>query len=583
MPEQILEWSDVKSFVKRRRKSFFLTFIVIFITSIITAFVLPPIYRAETNIFIEEQEIPENFVGATITRYADERLNNIRNQVLSSERLRILIEQFDLYPEIRQKHGMGEAIREMRSAIGTETQSADFTNPRTGRTVSATISFVLFYEGHDPETVKNVTNAISEFFLEEDARIKEKITAATTGFLSTELESLKKQLQTYDEKISDFKQKHLGELPEHNSVNLASISRLERELERVNMQIRNLQDRKIILEGQMVTIDPLLPIRIDGENVARNPGERLKYLRLKLIGLQSQLHDTHPDINKLKREIQELESQTGATADYQEEIKRLESLRTDLASMESRYGPKHPDVVKISREIQMLEKTLEGKLSEARTRNLSEQIPDNPTYINLKTQISSIDANIDNLMDDRQNIREELSKYRQRVEKTPLVEKEYNELTRDYNLRKRKYDELMNNLMAANVAKGLEEGQHGQRFEIKNYAYLPGKPHKPNRLAIILLGFVFAAGLGLGIASLQEFFDHSIKTEKELNQLFGVPVLTVISKVETQKEKTRRIFRGLIWTCVFLGFIFVGLKIVHEYLRPVDELWAIITNNLKNM
>jgi polysaccharide biosynthesis transport protein len=53
-------------------------------------------------------------------------------------------------------------------------------------------------------------------------------------------------------KISEYKQKHFGELPEHNSVNLASIGRLERELERVNMQIRDLQDRKIIIEGQMV-------------------------------------------------------------------------------------------------------------------------------------------------------------------------------------------------------------------------------------------------------------------------------------------------------------------------------------------
>jgi polysaccharide biosynthesis transport protein len=127
----------------------------------------------------------------------------------------------------------------------------------------------------------------------------------------------------------------------------------------------------------------------------------------------------------------------------------------------------------------MLEKTIAGKRNESRARNLSRQVPDNPTYINLMTQKSSIDATIDNLMSDRRSIQEELAKFRQRIEKAPLVEKEYNELTRDYNTTKRKYDEVMNNLMAANVAKGVEEGEHGQRFEIKNYAYLPEKPINP--------------------------------------------------------------------------------------------------------
>jgi hypothetical protein len=92
-------------------------------------------------------------------------------------------------------------------------------------------------------------------------------------------------------------------------------------------------------------------------------------------------------------------------------------------------------------------------------------------------------------MSDKYSIQAELSKFRQRIEKAPLVEKEYNELTRDYITTKQKYDETMNRLMTANVAKGIEEGQHGQRFEIKNYAYLPEKPYKPNRLNIILLGF----------------------------------------------------------------------------------------------
>jgi polysaccharide biosynthesis transport protein len=583
MADQNLEWNDIKSFIRRRRKTFILVFLLLFLSSIIIAFTLPSIYRGETTLFIEEQQIPENFVGAPITTYAEERLNNIKQQIFSNERLQGIIEKFDLYPDIREKHGMGEAIRKLLLSIGLETESAEFINPRTGKTMAATIAFILYYEGRDPETVQKVTNQLSELFLEEDIRIKEKRTTATTGFLSMELQALKEQLQLYDDKISEYKQKHFGELPEHSSVNLASIGRLERELERVNMQIRDLQDRKIIIEGQMVNVDPLLPINIDGENVARNPAERLKYLRLNLLSLQSVLHDKHPDIVKAKREIRELENQIGGAGGTQVELKRLNSLKTELAAAEGRYGSNHPDVIRLNKEIQTLEKSISSKTSSNEVRTLSKQVPDNPIYINLITQISSIDSSIANLMNDRQSIQLELTKYRQRIEKAPFVEKEYNDLTRDYNTTKQKYDETMNKLMGANVAKGIEEGHHGQRFEIKNYAYLPKKPFKPNRLRIILIGFVLASGLGLSFAALQEGLDNSIKTEKELNKLVSVPVLTVISKVETQKEKSRKLFHRLMWVFAFLGVILIGATIVNQFVIPINELWAVILTNAKNM
>jgi len=584
MADQILEWSDVISFIRRRWKSFLGVFLFVFLSLVIVAFILPPIYRAEATLSIEEQQIPENFSGVTITSYAQDRLNSIRNHIFSYNRLEEIIEAFDLYPEIREKYGMGDAVRKMRNSIGLETESARLTDPKTGKAMYVTIAFVLYYEGRDPEKVQNVVNNLSKLFIEEDTKIIEKRTAATTEFLTIELEGLKKQLQVYDNKVSDFKQKHYGELPEHGSVNLGNLGRLERDLERVNMQIRDLEDRLLIIDAQMASIDPMLPIMIDGENMARNPAERLKYLRLSLISLQSVLHDKHPDINKLKREIQELENQVGVSDDYQAELKRLNGLKVELAAMEGRFGPNHPDVVKSNKEIQMLEKSITDKLNKDSGRNISQQIPDNPLYINLMTQKSSINATINNLKSDRQSILEEIAKIRQRIENAPVVEKEYMDLTRDYNTTKQKYDEIMNKVLAANVAKGIEEGEHGQRFEIKNNASLPGKPHKPDRLRIVLLGFVLGLGLGFGIAALQEGLDHSIKSEKELTRLVGgLPVLTVISKVETREEKKKKMLLRLTWAFAVIAFVLIGAKIIHEYLIHLDDLWYIIQYNAQNM
>jgi uncharacterized protein involved in exopolysaccharide biosynthesis len=583
MAEQTIEWNDVKSFVRRRRKIFIISFLITFIFSVLIAFILPPVYRGETMILIEDQKIPERFVQSTITAYAEERLNTIKRQVFSSERLKEIVREFNLYPDIREKYGIGEAVIEMREAIVLETDSASFIDPRTGRSMAATIAFMLYYEGSEPETVQKVTNVLSELFLEEDAKIKEKITNVTTGFLKAELESLKTQIREYETKIGKFKQENFRQLPEYNQVNLEAVTRLERALDNVDMQIRNLEERKINLHGQLATVDPLLPIKVDGENVARNPSEQLKYLRLKLLSLQARLSDKHPDVRKLKSEISLLEAKAGMPADYQDEIKKLQQLNVKLTALNGRYGPKHPDVVRLKREITALEKMISNRRNERRVQTISREAPDNPMYINLQTQIATINTSIANLISDKEEIEKDLDEYRERIEKAPIVEKEYNELTRDYDGIKAKYNELMKNLMTANVARQLEEGQYGQRFEIKNYAFLPQKPYKPNRIAIILLGFVLAAGLGLALAAGREFFDHSIKNEKELSTIVGMPVLTVISKVETRQEKRKRITRNLAWTLATIGFIAVGLKLMNDHFLPMDDLWEIIINNAKKM
>lgn len=584
MADQTLEWHDIRGFVRRRKKLFFAGSLIVFLISVVIAFVLPPIYRGETTILIEDQQIPANFVQSTITAYAEERLRTIERQVFSSDRLKEIITQFDLYPDIRVEYGMGEAVLKMRDSISLETESATFVNPTTGKSVAATIAFVLYYEGREPETVQKVTNVLSELFLQEDVKMKEKITNVTSEFLKAELESLKEQIRDYEEKISQFKQANFRELPEYNQVNLETIARLEREQDRVGMEIRNLEERRISLQGQMTTVDPLLPIQIDGENVARNPGDQLKTLRLRLLSLQSRLSDKHPDVIKLKSEISMLEGQTGTSGDYQEEIKKLESLNTELAALKGRYGPKHPDVVRLAREKDALEKLIGGKKDTGRrVRKMSQEAPDNPMYVNLKTQIATINTTVAGLISDQAKIEEDLAEYRQRIENAPMVEKEYNELTRDYIATKSKYNEIMKNLMTANVARQLEEGQHGQRFEIKNYAFLPVKPYKPNRIAIILLGFVLAVGVGFTLAALQEFFDNSIKSEKDLASLVGIPVLTVISKVETREERLKRVTRRLAWTAAAFGFVAIGLKFLNDHVMPIGDLWDIILMNAKNM
>jgi len=343
--------------------------------------------------------------------------------------------------------------------------------------------------------------------------------------------------------------------------------------------MRTLEDRKIYLKGQIANVDPLEPIVTEQGRLAMNPNKRLKGLHLRLISLRSTLSERHPDLKKLKREINELEAQVGKSDDSVTKVKRLNDLQGQLAALKGKFGPKHPDVIKLSREVGLLSKEVDKLLTEKVSMEVAAEKPDNPTYINLMTQFVTADMELKHLLQDREETKQDLEEYYRRVEKAPLVEKEYIELTRDYANAKRKYDEILGKLMAARVAKEMDDTQRGERFTITDPAYLPEKPYKPNRIAIILIGFVLALGAGVGLAAAQEYTDHSVKTANEVNDLTGVPIFSVIPLMQTDEERRVRRIKRIVLVLVAVGVIALALEWVNRFEMPLDILWTKIQRN----
>ena len=574
-----LEGKHLKGVIRRRKKIFIIIFLLVFLLTGAIALILPPIYRSEATIRIEEQQIPEDYVKSTITGYAEERIEMITRQILSRTRLMEIINQFNVYPEMRDRYTMEQIIGKTRRDIDLETISANVIDRRTGRPSSATIAFTISYEAKDPSTAQKVTNVLASLYIEEEVRTREKLASNTTNFLQAELEKLKEQVRLFESKISEFKKVHLYELPQTTAVNLQTITRLERELEQTTMRMRTLEDRKIHLKGQIANVDPLEPIVTEQGRLAMNPNKRLKGLHLRLISLRSTLSERHPDLKKLKREINELEGQVGKSDDSVTKVKRLNDLQGQLAALKGKFGPKHPDVIKLSREVGLLSKEVDKLLTEKVSMEVAAEKPDNPTYINLMTQFVTADMELKRLLQDREETKQDLEEYYRRVEKAPLVEKEYIELTRDYANAKRKYDEILGKLMAARVAKEMDDTQRGERFTITDPAYLPGKPYKPNRIAIILIGFVLALGAGVGLAAAQEYTDHSVKTANEVNDLTGVPVFSVIPLMQTDEERRARRIKRIVLVLVAVGVIALALEWVNRFEMPLDILWTKIQRN----
>jgi len=103
MEENLLTPGDYLTILKRRKWALVLPFVFIVMVSFLTALLLPSIYKSKAIILIEQREIPAEYVMSSMTTYAEQRMQIIKQRVLTSQQLKSLIKKFDLYQKLRKK------------------------------------------------------------------------------------------------------------------------------------------------------------------------------------------------------------------------------------------------------------------------------------------------------------------------------------------------------------------------------------------------------------------------------------------------------------------------------------------------
>ncbi|MCB2146380.1 MAG: hypothetical protein KQI81_07880 [Deltaproteobacteria bacterium] len=560
---------ELKAIVRRRKGIFLTSFLLIFFTCVIVAISLPSVYQSTVMIIVENQEIPEEYVKSTMTSYVSERLEMLRRKILSHSKLLKIAKEHNLYPDLALD---GEIVQEMRKDILLETIDVSLSDRKSRVNSSATIAFNLSYEHKNPQKAKEITDVLANLFIEEDQRSRESQAATTTGFIEKELEDLRRQVQINEEKISRFKAANIDQLPGSMAIFTQTIFRLEQDIDSVEARIRTTQDKIVYLKSQIANIDPLVPILTETGKVASNPNNRLKYLRLQLLSMQANLSDKHPDIIKLKSEIQELEAQAGETGSSVEKINRLRVVEKEIIELKSKYGDKHPDVVRLSKEADLLRQQIGQSEAGAEKAAVLDEQTDNPGYMNIKAQIIVAESEVNALKNERIKLVEKLDDYQKRLETAPFIDEEYNKLTLDYENARRKFNEASNKLHDAKISQEMDVSDQGQRFHIDAKAFLPDKPFKPNRLIIILLGFLLGLGVAVGLTAVKEGMDTSIKSTDEAESIFGVPVLATVAFFDTPTQKRLRRSKRLIMVFTLLVITIAASLMVNWFVAPIGEL-----------
>ncbi|HEX6865400.1 MAG TPA: Wzz/FepE/Etk N-terminal domain-containing protein, partial [Thermoanaerobaculia bacterium] len=156
-----------------RRPAWFLVPLALGVAGALVALqVLPPTYRATTQVLVEPQKVPADYVKATVTTSMDERLRTIEPQIKNRENIERIIREMNLYPELQRELSMERMVDEVRKDLLVRLQGD---------------TFFITFEGRDPVKAAATANRVAELFIEQNLKLRKDQAQGTSSFLEAEL------------------------------------------------------------------------------------------------------------------------------------------------------------------------------------------------------------------------------------------------------------------------------------------------------------------------------------------------------------------------------------------------------------
>lgn len=525
MDEQSKSRSEIFAMLKRRKWYFFIPFFLFLAFSVGFAYTLPPVYRSTGKILIEQQEIPTDLVSSNITSYADNRISLVQQRAMTGSNLIQIMDKHKLYEQVRREQGESAALTLMKNAVNMELISSKVVDSRTGRAAEATIAFTISFDAKSPQIAQSVASDLIALYLEENQKIRQKVTQDAKLFVQQEATRLADEIGNLEEKLAAFKANSGDSLPEMMDFNQESLQRTKERLREVEQSIISLTESSILLQGELARTDPYSrQVLASGERIL-TASEQLAALESKYLALSSRYSAEHPDLKKLDREMRAL----------RQDVRRSNGSRDDA-----------------------------GSLGLALIKDA-----DNPIYIQIRTRLTANEAELNSRKKTRAELLEQIALYERRIAASPSIEREYLSITRDYESALARYRDIKTKLSEAKLAEALETESKGERFTLIEAPVVSSEPFKPNRPAMIFLGMVLAFGTGIGNMTLREAFDKGIYGSRRVETLTGTAPLAVIPFIETAADREHHGQKHKQLIIVLAGTSILGLLFMHIFLFPL--------------
>ncbi len=563
-------FGDYLDALKRRRKPALVIALALLLLGGIAIFVWPNAYTSTAVILIEDPDIPPGLVPTTVTTFASKQIQYINQRVMTRTNLAQIIEKFDLYPDERKFLPTLLLVGDVEKSMSIDVIDAQQQGTGGQQIVSA-IAFKLAFEHEDPAIARQVANELVSLYLAENVRSRTEKTAETSQFMQVEVDRLDTEVKELEAQIAAIKRANEGSLPELMTFNMQLMSALDNDIGEIDRQVQSLRENKIMLDAELAKLSPIATTVTPEGRPVSSPQDQLKALQTELSRVEGRYGPEHPDVLRVRRDLESVRAQLGANIDLDQTTANLAEARVELAKARGSYTADSPQVKQAERAVA----SLEAKAAEPRRQGVGSMEPDNPVYIQIRAQRETLGSQERSLITKQAELRARRAEIERKTLKSSDVERDLGALTRRLQSATFSYQKARGDFVTAKMGQSLETQSKGERFALVEPPDLPLLPSSPNRPVLLALLIVLVLAAGLGWPQVAESMDEAIHSARAIERVQGAPPIAEIPLIETaQDRKQERNVRVGVLLIAPVALAAV-LALVHFFWIPLDVLWYV--------
>ncbi len=251
---------------------------------------------------------------------------------------------------------------------------------------------------------------------------------------------------------------------------------------------------------------------------------------------------------------------------------RIQGLEQKLDELLIRYTDRHPDVNILRQTIADLKKQRDQERAQyaaslTQNNNINPHGPKIYSFVDeIKVKLAEEEANIASLQVRFYEYKKRYKELQDQVNIIPQVEAELAALNRDYDINRKKYDELVSRREALRLSEQAEQSKQDVRYRIVDPPQVPLKPTGPKRLLLMTVVLGMGLGAGVGLAFLISQFWPTFDNRRSLMRVADIPVFGSVSAVLSQAALRRERKMTVIYAGLggMLVLIYAGLMIVER-------------------
>jgi polysaccharide chain length determinant protein (PEP-CTERM system associated) len=326
----------------------------------------------------------------------------------------------------------------------------------------------------DPTESYESLSAIVEIFLEDRVALKQKGSADAFNFISAQVVDYKNQLELAEQRLKTFRAQ--------------SVNATEADVRK-----------------------------------------RISELTASIDDLQIEIQETEETIRTTKQQLKNEGRFIDVRAKNASLEERRKALQTQLDQLRLSYQDSYPDIITIRSQIAEIDQRVSENLLEAGLQSAGE-ISELPLYEELRKQVSAGEVQIltqkrrlaalQNLLKDEEKLSGQVTE-----KQAELVD-----LTRDYDVTKSVYEDMLARKENAKLTMALNNEGHGENYKIIEPPVYPLSPSGLDPIFIYLAAPFLAIGFPLGIIFAYVFLDPRIRSAAKLQSILpeNIELLAVV-------------------------------------------------------